>query len=208
MSQQVIDQAYSFLRSHTRGDLRFDEHLRPIKYVILPDGRLAAPVMVAMIEAVDSVLFVPEYSEGSLELQVTLAPFEERGSDGAFADRWRIYHGEPQDVRWAFLNIDAARHGEMVVDGDALMRPNPLAADESRFCRQMNQEHADDLRRLCDHFAGIQIENPVMVGIDPLGLDVRSRFDVIRVAAIQPMPTAHEAQQVLATMSRAAVNGA
>src|SRR6185295_5660481 len=105
MTDAVIDQAYAFLRGHTTGDLRFDEHLRPLKYVIAPDGRLIAPAMVAMIESVDTVLFVPDCAEGSMELQVTLEPFEDRGAAGADADRWRIYHGEPEDVRWASMHI-------------------------------------------------------------------------------------------------------
>src|SRR5690606_7891674 len=102
-----------------------------------------------MLRSFDVVLFIPSYEEGAMEVQVTLEEFEERGSQGAAADRWRIYHGEPQDVRWAFTQIDAARFGGMVIDGLALMRVNPLAKDESRICKHMNQEHVDDLRRLC-----------------------------------------------------------
>src|SRR5688572_18821962 len=109
MSDSTIDQAWAFIRGHTRGELRFDEHVVPKKYVIAPDGRLAAPVMVAMLLSADTVLFVPEFAEGAMELQVTMLQFEERGADAAIADRWRIYHGEPDDVRWAYLNLDAAR---------------------------------------------------------------------------------------------------
>lgn len=203
MAEPIIDQAYAFLRSHTGGDLRFDEHMRPIKYVIGSDGRLAAPVMVAMLQSADSVLFVPEFADDVLELQVTLEEFSERGPDGLLADRWRIYHGEPQDVRWALISIDSARFKSMIIDGEALTRPNPLVREEARLCREVNQEHADDLRRICARFAKFQIEQPVMVGIDPLGLDVRARFDVVRVPASQPMPTAKEARQVLQSMAQA-----
>lgn len=207
MSDEVIDEAWEFLRGHSRGELRFDEHVRPIKYIIASDGRLAATAMVAMLDAVDSVLFVPDCSEGASEFQVTLLPFQERGADGAAADRWRIYHGDPDDVHWAYLLIDAARYGELVIDGEALIRPNPLAPNEARLCRQMNQDHLDDLRRLCSRFGRMDVEQPVMVGIDPLGIDVRARFQVLRVPAIEPMNTAEEALRVLQGMSRTAQAG-
>ena len=206
MSDSTIDQAWAFIRGHTRGELRFDEHVVPKKYVIAPDGRLAAPVMVAMLQSADTVLFVPEFAEGAMELQVTMLQFEERGADAAIADRWRIYHGEPDDVRWAYLNLDAARFKGMVVDGDALTRPNPLAADESRLCKGINQSHAADLQRMCAKFGGMKVEQPVMVGIDPLGIDVRARFDVVRLPAPTPMLTAEQATQTLEEMIRAAQN--
>ena len=204
MSDPIVDAAHAFLRAHSTGELRFDEHLRPIKYVIGPDGRLVAPVMVAMLQSVDTVLFVPECVEGAMEVQVTLAQFDEHSPDGALADRWRIHHGEPPDVRWAFLDIDAARYEGAVIDGEALVRVNPLAGDEPGLCRDMNSDHADDLRRLCRHYAHIGVEAPVMVGIDPLGIDVRGMFDVIRVPAIEPMHTAVDARRVLQAMAEAA----
>lgn len=206
MSDTTVEEAYAFLRSHTTGDLRFEENMRPIKYVIAPDGRLAAPVMVAMLQAVDTVLFIPECIEDAMELQVTLEEFDEHSRDGAIADRWRIYHGEPPDVRWAWLDIDGARCGRMVFDGEAMELPNDLAEDESRICRHMNEDHEDDLRRLCLHFTEVNIESPVMVGIDPLGIDVRGRFDVFRVRATERMNSAEDARRVLTAMSQQAAD--
>jgi hypothetical protein len=199
-ANSVIDKAWAFLRGHTRGDLRFEEHLRPIKYVIAPDGRPAAPVMVAMLQAMDGVLFVPEFVDEAMELQVTILQFEERGADGAVADRWRIYHGEPDDVRWAYLQIDAARFNAMVIDGDALQKPNPLAKDEARICRELNQK-TDMLKTLCERHGTMRVEQPVMVGIDPLGIDLRARFDVVRVTSVKPMRNADEAVNILTQMA-------
>ncbi|MHC5005487.1 MAG: hypothetical protein ACYTJ0_20485, partial [Planctomycetota bacterium] len=179
MPDPIVERAHAFLRSHTRGELRFDEHVRPMKYVIAPDGRLVMPVMVAMLAAVETVLFVPEYGEEALELLVTLAAFEESGPDGALVDRWRIYHGEPDDVRWAFVDLDAARLGEHVVDGEALVQANPLAEAEPALCRRLNEAGHEALRRLCAERAGCEVQKPVAVGVDPGGIDVRRRFDVI-----------------------------
>jgi hypothetical protein len=178
-----VERAMAFLRSHSRGDLRFDEHVQPIKYVIAPqDGRLVAPVMVAMLRSADVTLCVPADQDGALELMVTLEEFNDKsGEQAGLADRWRIHHGEPDDVRWALMLIDAARFDGMFIDGEALMQSNPLAADEARLCREMNIQHIDALRDLCDRRGHMRVEQPVMVGVDPRGIDVRARFDIVRV---------------------------
>lgn len=206
LEDPAVEAAYAFLRANTKADLRFDEHLRPIRYVIAPDGRLVSPVMVAMLDSVDTVLFIPECIENAMEVQVTLEEFTERGKHGELADRWRIYHGDPEDVRWAIMSIDGARHEGVVVDGDPLMRINPFTGSgaEAAICRHMNEDHQDDLRRLCLHFANVEIESPIMVGIDPLGIDVRARFDVYRVPAIEPMTSREDARRVLAAMTEQA----
>ncbi|MHC4416781.1 MAG: hypothetical protein ACYS0G_16040 [Planctomycetota bacterium] len=198
--QQATEDAYAFLRRHTRGDLRFEEDFGSLRYVVGPDGRLAAPVAYAMLNAVDTVLFVPEFAEGAMEVQVTLSAFDPEGPEGALADRWRIYHGEPQDIRWAWLDIDAARYGKWVIDGEALRRSNPLAADEARLCRQINQGGREELRRVCRRFAEADVQEPLLVGIDPAGFDVRRRFDVVRVPAATPMGTADLVEQTFRHM--------
>jgi hypothetical protein len=202
--EEAAGQAHAFLRSHTRGDLQFEENLRSVRYVIGPDGRLVAPVMHSALNAVDTVLFVPQSAEGAMEVQVTLSALDADGVEGALADRWRIYHGDPQEAYWAWLEADAARHGEWVVDGDVLRHPNPLAGDEARLCRQINQGPRDELRRVCRHIAGADVEEPLVVGVDPLGFDVRRRFDVARVPAPSRMGTPELVQQVYAQMVREA----
>ena len=200
--RRAAEDAHRFLRSHTTGDLRSDEQHRPVKYVIGPKGQPVAPVTAAVLDCLDPVLFVPDNTEGAMEVQVTLRKLDPDGPDGALTDRWRIYHGDPQDIHWAFLEIDAARYEGSVIDGPALIRANPLAADESRLCRKINQEHRHQLVSLCRRFANIEIEDPVLAGIDPLGIDVRGPFDVVRVPSTEPMPTAADAERVLEGMMR------
>ncbi len=199
--QLAAEEAHGFLRSHTTGDLRFDEQCRPLKYVVGPDGRLVAPVMYAMLHCVDAVLCVPCDAEDAMQIQVTPAPLDAEGPDGGLTDRWRIYHGDPPETHWAQFGIDAARFSRWVIDGPALVRPNPLAADESRLCREVNQNHADTLRRFCTQAADIDVEAPTLVGVDPLGFDIRRRFDVVRAPAPSPMTTPDE---VLSTLGATA----
>ena len=200
MAEQSVEDAYRFLRTCTTADLRFDENLRPLRFVIGPDGRLVAPVMYAMLDAVDTVLFVPEYQEDAMEVQVTLSLLDLEGPQGGLTDRWRIYHGEPEYVHWAVLDIDAARYHDWVLDGISLVRPNPLAAEEAGLCRRLNEDR-DTLRLVCQRAADTQVENPTLVGVDPLGFDVRRRFDVIRLPAPRAMTSADEVERVLAEMS-------
>jgi hypothetical protein len=204
MSDALVEEAWRFLRGHTTGEMQFDEHLRPLRYVLAPDGRLVAPVMVAMLAALETVLFVPQCVENALEMLVTLESFDEDGPHGSLTDRWRIYHGQPPDVRWSFFEIDTARFQGNVIDGPVLQRPNPLAGDEPALCRELNQLETDELRVLCLHAAAVEVSEPVVVGVDHEGFDVRRQFDVVRVQAPRPMPTAAEARQVLAEMRQAA----
>ena len=171
----------AFLRGHLEGLIRFDENVLPIKVVVDPDGRIVAPVMVAMLTAGDTVLHLPDEGEESMHVMVTLESFEEKGRDGALADRWRIYHGEPEDVRWAIMHIDAARLDGVFYDGDALLVPNVMRASEPAICRWANESLTEGLRAACLGQKRIELNEPRMVGVDPLGFDVRGRFDVVRL---------------------------
>ena len=204
--RQAAKDAYRFLRSHTTGDLRFNERFRLLRYVIGPDGRLVAPVLPAMLEATDTALFVPEDIDSAMELLVSLTEFEPDGPFGALTDRWRIYHGDPEDMQWASIHLDTARFQEQVIDGEALIQANPLAEDEARLCRQINDDHRAELRQVCQVIAHAQVEDPMLVGVDRLGFDVRRRFDVLRVDAPRPMNTAADAELVLGQMIEQAIS--
>ena len=177
----LLEQASGHLHSWTTGDFRFDEHIRPIRYVFAPDGRLVAPTMVAMLQATETVLHVPVADDTAMELLVTLEEFDEDGPDGSLADRWRIYHGDPPDVHWAFMSIDLTRFHGMVIDGEALQLPNLLTDIEPALCGRINREHGDAIRSTVERLLDIEAEDPRLVGIDPRGIDIRAKFDVVRL---------------------------
>lgn len=122
-----------------------------------------------------------------MELMVSLEPLEESGPHGHLTDRWRIYHGDPPDVRWAFLSIDAARYEGLIIDGVGLMRANPLAGIEAAICREVNGQRRDLLRAATLRQREIDLENPCLVGVDPGGFDVRGSFGVHRLQAEAPI---------------------
>lgn len=192
-----LDAALRMIREGYRGTLQFDEHFIPIKYVIDPErGRLALPVMVAMLRAAETILFIPEEAEDSLQTLVTLEAMDEHD---ALADRWRTYHGEPDDVRWASVWLDMAKLQGVVIDGDSLMRPNPLVACEARLCKFIN-EQVDALRRLARSRGGMEIESPLCVGVDGEGFDVRARFDIVRIRFDEPTDDERDARARIAHM--------
>jgi hypothetical protein len=180
---EIITGARAFLRANLTGTIGFDEEFIPIKIVVAPDGALVAPVMVAMLRALDVVIFLPAEDDAAMQLQVTLEEIQDAGEHAALCDRWRIYHGEPEDVRWARISIDAAKFDGRMFDGLALMEPNPLAEAEARICRRVNAEMRELLKQACLRTAEVEIEDPRLVGVDPLGFDVRGRFDVVRLDA-------------------------
>jgi len=179
----AVENAIAFLRGHLSGILRFDSEHRPIKIIVAPDGHLAASVMVAMIRSVDTTLCLPDEDDESMHLHVTLEQFDENGPKAAFADRWRIYHGDPPDVRWATISIDAARFNGLFIDGEALMRPNALAASEAAICKALNAAHTDLVRTACLTSAEVGMEKPIVVGVDGSGIDVRGAIDIVRLNA-------------------------
>lgn len=198
MSDTDVLAARGFLGAHRRGTLQFDDNFVEWKFVVDPaDGRLCGPVMVAALLASQHVLHLPEETDDPSAMRVLLS-VEQLDDDPPIADRWSMYHGEPEDVRWAAFWIDFAKWSGVVVDGDALMGAHPFAADEGSLVKELNGD-VDRLRRLCDEVGGMRdVEAPMAVGVDALGVDVRARFDVVRLPFADEAGTAEEARRLIA----------
>lgn len=181
--EEVELAAYAWLRSHLSGYIRFDGERVAIKVAPLPDGHLVAPVMVAMTMAADTVLELPDDGEEDLHLMVSLERFDERTDTHGWADRWRVYHGDPPDVNWARVVIDASKFRGYFVDGEVLMRANPLAAVEAAICRKTNATMRESVKSAIFAQFRADCTDPTVVGVDPTGFDVRRQFDVLRLAA-------------------------
>ena len=189
---KATDAAWAFLRGNSTATLKFSEYTHDVSYVICPSGELVIPAMVAMLQPCDTIMFVPEYSENCMELQVSLRQFFERGEDGLLADRWNVYHGESPDVQWALVDIDAARFHEMFIDGEGLCRKNPLAGEEHSICKHLNTQYGDAVRAACLAKTNVDVTNPVIVGVDPLGIDVRAPFGIVRIPSQTPFESSDD----------------
>jgi len=204
-----VDAAQRHLRANLSGVIRFDGEVLPFRFVIAPDGRLAGSAMVAMLRSHDLSLAIPDEGEDALELLVAIEAFEEHGPLGALADRWRIHHGEPPDVRWALLSIDAGRFRGYFIDGEAFALANPLAEIEAGICSEANASLADELRAAA--IAEAQRRNrppadwgldaPRLVGVDPGGFDLRGAYGILRIESGTPMASREAALAELRRLS-------
>lgn len=194
---EIEENAYRWLREHLAGFIRFDGERVALRIAPLPDGRFVAPVMVAMLLAGEVVLELPDDGEDDLHLMVSLTSFQDRGEDGRAADRWRAYHGDPPDVNWAFIEVDAAKFRGYFIDGEVFRRANPILGDEPAICRALNAGDRDLLRRAIDAAFRIDAADPVVVGADGSGIDVRRQFDVARLSLPTPFEDAAGAEAAL-----------
>lgn len=202
MTEPLVEDAYDYLRAHLSGRLRFDSDRLEMRVAPAPDGTLVASVMVAMLRAVDTVLELPDDSDDSMTVQVTLEEITETGPDAALCDRWCIYHGEPPDVRWARMHIDAARFRGHFIDGLGLTRENPFAQREPALCKDINENHAALLAPAALAAGGHKLAEPKLVGVDPWGFDLRGHLGIARVVCRPPMESADAAVEALGRLAK------
>lgn len=191
----VIADACRHLRANLAGILRFDDETLPVRFVISPDGRLVVSAMVAMLRSGDVSMAIPDEGEESLEIMVSLEEFSEGGPLAALADRWRIHHGEPPDVRWAVCSIDAGRFRGYFIDGEAFSLSNPLAAEEASICGEANATLRPQLRaaslaearRRNRPPAEWGLDAPTLVGVDAEGFNLRGAYGILRIESDAPM---------------------
>lgn len=202
MDGPTLEEAMQFFRAERCGELMFDEHVRPLKFITDNEsGHIVAPVMVAALEAAHQLLYVPEEGDDAMQMLLTLEKFD--GENHPDVDRWRIYHGEPEDVRWARAHIESVRWGPMVFDGDAFMIANPLKEVEPRICKKLNADR-ELLRRICKNVGHAQVAEPVCVGVDPDGLHIRAHFGVNRVYFEKRAESAEEAEEFVEALVKQA----
>jgi hypothetical protein len=170
------------LRSNRTGVLLAGEEAVPCRFILDPAGRIVTPVDTHVLESPQHVLFVPDEDAAALQLLLHAHPFV--GADPPIADRWRAYHGTPRATRWAAFEIESARLGPLVVDAPAVTSVNPLSPQEPALCRRANADRAA-LRAACRR-TGVDVPDPLCVGVDPHGLDVRARFGIVRLSFSKP----------------------
>lgn len=193
---EALERARALLCAHRDGVLHFEEHFIPTPFVTDPEsGRLVIPVPEAAFFAPEHIFFVPEEADDTLQLLLSL----ERAEESALTDRWNVYHGEPDQVRWAECYIDAAKLKPWVFDGDALMTPNAMAGDEAWLVRSAN-EHKGALASLLSERLGKDVDDALCVGVDGLGLHARVRFGVVRVPFEHALTSAGEAHDAILTL--------
>ncbi len=160
-------------------------------------SRFVLPVPTVALDADEVVIHIPEEREDSL--QVLVSPFEIDGNTEAAADRWRIYHGSEPDAHWVAGEPIGLRLGLMIAGGDEIDLANVLADDEPRLCKRFNAQPAK-LGTLAHSFDVRAHGVCTLVGVDHLGIDIRSRWDIVRVPFGEPIIDPDQAERRIAEL--------
>lgn len=86
-----------------------------------------------------------------------------------------------------------------VYSGESMTRPNPLRKAEPRLVKLINSDLAS-LARICRARANLDIADPLCVGVDPFGIDVRARFGIVRVEFDLEAGSPEQAEACIGTM--------
>jgi hypothetical protein len=182
---EVAHAGLRLLRRHHEGTLGYFERRSSVKFILEPStGKIIMPIEPGFAkagagESVQMVLMAP--SEQDFDIQVSLMPIIiERPESEEGVDRWAGYHGKVSETNWVRSSIEGGKADIGVFDPEQLETPNPLGRDEYALIRQVNADR-ERLARACKAHAGTLVADPLCVGVDPLGFDVRARFGIVRV---------------------------
>ena len=179
MDPKQVDLARRHVRRFRRGVLRIDDEVCPCAFVIDGrDGRFVVPCDEELTNAGDVVLYVPDDGFEEMALLIDVTPLE--GEFDEAKDRHLAYHGRSICSSWFRCRVDSAKWGGEMYEGSVLLGPNPIRGIEPGLCKRLNADR-ETLARLCELLTRVRPESPLCVGVDHLGMDVRTRVGVIRV---------------------------
>lgn len=193
------------LRAAAQGHLLADaDTVRPVRWVLdRRQGLLVFPIPRELETIAEAQLLIPE--EHDPRLAALLSIDTTNTPPPAAEIRHEVYHGPARESRWALATIEALRYHGEAFDRDELSLIDPLADHEPALCRSLNAEPTH-LAELCQTHAGARVPEPVAVGVDPDGIDVRARFGIVRIefgSAASSLDQARDAIARLAAGARA-----
>jgi len=200
--QSAIDHALRLLRGHCVGTLLVDG--RPYTTKMMIDPRTGTFVLCTqhdMLLADDILLVLPE-DRFDAPIHVGLELSNEIEEEAC--DRFLAYHLEQPNPIWTTGRINFVKIRDGIGKGSVLDQaeieiPNSLVRELPSLCKKLNSDpHA--LKLICKLLAKVDVDEPVTVGVDPIGFDVRSRFGVVRVEFPSQVQDAMQAEQVIATL--------
>ena len=195
---QAIERAKRLLYGHTTGTLMIDSTPNDIEYIVDPrTGSLVLTAQEDMLNGDDVVLVVPEDRfDSPLRLSLELST----EIDEEPCDRFIAYHLHQPRPIWICGRIHFAKlDSGSVVSDDELEVPNPLVDALPGLCKKLNADRKA-LHDVCLLLTRADIKEPVAVGVDPIGFDVRSRFGVVRVEFPGVVENAMQAEDVIAAL--------
>lgn len=165
------------------------------------DGRFVMPCDEDLAAAADLVLYVPDDGFNEMALLVSATRHEDAFDEAK--DRHLAYHGRAEGLGWFRCEVDSAKWGGVLYEGSTLLGANPLREIEPGLCRTLNGDRGV-LARLSELLTRVRPETPLCVGVDHLGMDLRTRVGVIRVEWPAEIRTPDEASGVIDALIRGA----
>lgn len=190
------DEARRHIRRFVNGVLLVGDRAVPTDFVV--DGRDGSVVFpCAEDEFNDAVLAVPDDGFDEMMLLIEARPFEPRFDE--VKDRHQAYHGGAGSVDWYTARVDSVKWKGGVIEGPELLGPNPLRGEEAALVRTLNADRGRliEATRL---LTGVAPEEGLCVGVDPLGMDVRTRVGVIRVEWPREIESPEQAYKVVGAL--------
>ena len=191
----ALASAIDALLAHREGVLTYGDEHTGVRFVCCNEsGRIVMAVPVEATEHAQAVLHIPRESDDALQLLLTLT----EAPESAATDRWRIFHGAPDRPRWIMGEIESARHGAWVFQGEDLTQPNILIHDEPALVRELNKDRPR-LVALC-RAAGSPVEDPMAIGVHQHGVHVRAKYGVIHLPFPHVATDAAHARRIIQHM--------
>ncbi len=198
----AIERATRLLYGNTTGTLLVDSVPYPMLYMVNPRcGSLTLTIERDMNLGEDIVLVIPEDTfDAPMRVSVDLS----LDIDEEACDRFMAYHTEQPGPIWTRGRINFAKLHDpndtgAVIDQSDLEIPNALIKDLPSLCKKLNSD-PKALREVSKLLARTDIDDPIAVGVDRYGFDVRARFGVVRVEFPSMVEDAQQAEDVIAAL--------
>jgi hypothetical protein len=188
------------LKASAEGHLMIDgDRRRRVRYVFdRRRGGLVFPIPGDFDQEGDAQLLVPDEHDPAVAALLSIETVSEL--PGAVEIRFEIYHGRSRDAAWAVATVEALRYHGEPFDNDEFVLTDEIIGHEPGLCRELNAD-PELLRAACAGLAGATVEEPVAVGVDPDGIDVRARFGIVRLEFGERAETLDRVREQIAALT-------
>lgn len=173
------DDAVRFARRFFGASFTVDDLPHVRNFVIDPStGEIVASLPTSLNDAEPVLVHVPDEAHSSLQIMAEMRVLDPNRD--ASCDRLLIYHGRSEGAKFAALRPIDVKWPLGSVEIEDFFLTNPIAKEEPRLCRILNSD-PEALAMLVLKLSGKRTIEPRAVGVDSMGLDVRTRTGVVRV---------------------------
>jgi hypothetical protein len=199
------------LRRHHRATLQHHERVAEVKFVLEAATRqIVMPVEpgFASDDVNSLLLWLPAESDWDMQAVVNPQPID-RPEGSEAVDRWKAYHGTTSLTVWVRGEIEGVKTAADVFLIEDVQVPNPLGREEYGLIRRANADRTA-LAAACKLHAATLVTDPLCVGADPYGIDVRARFGIVRlefppgIQATTPARCQEEVDRLLGAAAKSA----